>query len=1291
MPLSVSDPQTVRPITPPSAEAYERALRSIGPLADAHLAMLEAQYQAQDRTVTADALADAVGYANHGAVNLQYGTLGRRLGEALGASRPDLNKPTERAGWYYLSEGVRRDGAFLWRMHPPVADALERLGWVGSTPGAYLLTWNPSHWTWDELPDRAAQLRRGERVVQRWSTGNTKSIGEGARVYLYRQGNQGRGLVGSGWVTRGSFEAPHWNDERGGTANYVEVAFDALLDPQRDVLFPPAEFGGHELEGVHWGTQTSGIGLDAAAARRLDALWAGWVAAQREAGAEFLREMESYAEEGVVFPSSERGALYTVADVDDRGAGVARLSASEPARVTASGYARGVRNVMQNGGRFPAVQLDATAAIRNAYFQGPELALSPSSDAVLLLTPDHAADLLAEAVRTLRVDQRGEPKLYKPAVLACVLEGIAAGELTENRIPFDWLAPRFEATLAELGQEGGEEQAALAFFHLASEPFWLLAYDDPEAATDRPRTPAQIRRHVRHARFRTPFWDALQDRGRCHRVRSALREAWWPDGAGVRIDRDLLARAVERTIRPAIVEGGRLAEGEPEGYHHHKVLPTTVALLSRESIDADPVGAVDAALKAHVNLLSQFELMYATTFFGETPESADAVRERLVGLLYGDGDLAERVDRFTSWAQMDDRADGAGRSVNATVASYLLAASQPHRYAFCKPSVYTPAAKALLGEAVGSGSPGERVAHATAFYRTTLSLLRDEHGLPFEDLMHVHIAFYVVKQDDLFPGWKELREGQASGELAQTFEAILADYDRARREEPFGKTDESGTVRPMWALFERAVELLRASGAVQRHPHVRVSWSVGAGNWARVPWIALMDERETTSTQRGTYVVYLFREDATGVYLTLNQGVTDTIKEHGRREGHPILADQARRLREATPQLEGAGFTLDGDVDLRASGGLGADYEVSTVAYTLYEQDRVPQDGRLLDDLGAVLDAYGSVVGGGVTYGGGDDEETGWVADDAARELIAAQPAGRLLLDRKNVILYGPPGTGKTRASLELARHWKRWQGEDTVEQVTFHPTFAYEDFVEGFRPDPDDGTFKRRDGVFVQLCDRARDDEDRQYLLLVDEINRGDVSRILGELVTGLEKDKRGAHAARRLPYSQRPFWVPPNLHVLGTMNTADRSISLMDVAVRRRFAFVETPPDPDVLASAEGHVHDVEGVPLAALLRALNARLHSVGVDRDRAIGHSYLLLREVPGDALDRLADRLRYDVVPMVEEYCYADRQLMRDVLGALVREDGRVDDAVFGDRDRLVRALGAITGGGGIGGTNGDDA
>lgn len=1281
-------------------------------------------------------------------------------------------------------------------------------------------------------------------------------------MYLYRQGSQGRGIVGSGWVVRGAFEAPHWNDARGGVANYVEVAFDALLDPQDDVLLLPSVLDGPVLGGVNWGTQTSGIRLGDEATRRLEALWVGWLATQQTDGDGFLLVMEEYAEERVVFSSSVRDALYTVTRVDEGGADVARLSASEPARVTASGFARAVRRVLQNGGRFPAVQLDGTAAVRNAYYQSPELALDPSGDVVALVTPEDAADLLVAHLDALRVDRSGgTPKPYQPAVLACVLEAIETGELTENRIPYGWLEPRFLEFLGARGVDATSTQAAYGYFYLSRKPFWLLAYASPSAeavAALDPPSRAKLERTVTHARLGAPFWASLQDAELRPRVREAL-EAWWSSGDGVAIDRELLARVVERTIRPAIVEGGRLAEGAPEGYHHHKVLPTTVPLLSRESIEADPVGAVDATLKAHVNLLSQYELMYATTFFGETPESVDAVREHVLDLLYGEDGLAERVDRFTAWAQMDDRADGASRSVNATVASYLLAASQPHRYAFCKPSVYTPAAKALLGEAVGPGSPGERVAHTTAFYRAALSLLRDAHGLPFEDLMHVHIAFYVVKQDDLFPGWKELQEIQASGELAETFEAILADYDRARREESFGKTDEDGTVRPMWALFERAVELLRASDAVQRHPHVRVSFSVGAGNWARVPWIALMDERETTSTQRGTYVVYLFREDATGVYLTLNQGVTDTIKEHGRREGHPILADQARRLREATPQLEGAGFTLDGDVDLRASGGLGADYEVSTVAYTLYEEGHVPHDGRLLDDLGAVLDAYASARvlyptgdGGGGTVKEGalapplsavfesrgeaewafgllrrtlgllgvsgpgaprvamtlprahkgtvlrlnfgpwlvldfrgagplvapgvgvtlpvrsgegfptaeqveepftssdaedpmaiyridtaalrdmgdaegavfeeamgrirrrferwqgsayraahqpqleaavfDDEvlaalldgelalaPPGPLGDPSVRDDITSTPAGRLLLDRKNVILYGPPGTGKTRASLELARLWKRWQGEDTVEQVTFHPTFAYEDFIEGFRPDPDGGGFTLRDGVFVQLCDRARDDEDRQYLLLVDEINRGDVSRILGELVTGLEKDKRGAHAARRLPYSQRPFWVPPNLHILGTMNTADRSISLMDVAVRRRFAFIETPPDPSVLATAEGHVHNVEGIALDALLQALNGRLHGVGVDRDRAIGHSYLLLREVPGDALDRLADRLRYDVIPMVEEYCYADRQLMRDVLGALVREDGRADDEVFGDRARLVRALRQIAG------------
>jgi|GEM_PF-4563527 len=293
--------------------------------------------------------------------------------------------------------------------------------------------------------------------------------------------------------------------------------------------------------------------------------------------------------------------------------------------------------------------------------------------------------------------------------------------------------------------------------------------------------------------------------------------------------------------------------------------------------------------------------------------------------------------------------------------------------------------------------------------------------------------------------------------------------------------------------------------------------------------------------------------------------------------------------------------------------------------------------------------------------------------------LVTSDPVGELLLQRTNVVLYGPPGTGKTHASLKLAENWRKWQGQQSVFQVTFHPTFAYEDFVEGFRPNSS-GRFELRSGIFVNACNQAHKEPSRKYLLIVDELNRGDVARILGELITLIEPDKRHIGARRKLPYSQQDFWVPPNLYLLGTMNTADRSISLLDIAIRRRFCFMECRPDPDIVRKSVRHLHKAEGVGLAELMEAINRRFVQSGIDRDRALGHSHFLIVLDEPKPLASLRNRLRYDIIPLVEEYCYANRSMMRTILGRLVDENGNVDEEVMKTDSELVDALKSIISG-----------
>jgi len=428
--------------------------------------------------------------------------------------------------------------------------------------------------------------------------------------------------------------------------------------------------------------------------------------------------------------------------------------------------------------------------------------------------------------------------------------------------------------------------------------------------------------------------------------------------------------------------------------------------------------------------------------------------------------------------------------------------------------------------------------------------------------------------------------------------------------------------------------------------------SNGQGNAAKSPWVRLADFDHSPKGSEGFFLVFLFAEDGSKAYLSLNQGTTVQMGGGVTLLDREELKAKSAKMRDKyvygsdnspIPELNLHG-TPKASIDL-GNFDLSMQYAAGNVIAYEYALDQVSSHHSIVCQIRALIPVLehfhegepqvAPEVDGSHTELDELVKQTYWSKSDL-REVLAS------LQDRSpQIILEGPPGTGKTHIAKRIANHLVgATYGEDSpdVTIVQFHPSYGYEEFVEGLRPDVSEGgmiTFANQPGPILKIADKIAADG-RPHVLIIDELNRANIPRVFGELMYLLE------YRDESIDLMLRPnFMLPNNLYIIATMNTADKSIRLMDAALRRRFDFFSVLPGEDILRSFydDGENQNMIGEDLFVGFAALNAALKAEIGDDGYLIGHSFFMT-----DRMDKefLASRWKRQIGPLINEYFY-DRQ------------------------------------------------
>ncbi|MET1256388.1 MrcB family domain-containing protein [Aliikangiella maris] len=472
-----------------------------------------------------------------------------------------------------------------------------------------------------------------------------------------------------------------------------------------------------------------------------------------------------------------------------------------------------------------------------------------------------------------------------------------------------------------------------------------------------------------------------------------------------------------------------------------------------------------------------------------------------------------------------------------------------------------------------------------------------------------------------------------------------------------GETKDGRIFTTLSKFLEQAkTKDLKTKDYPRYHEGYELRVSFGAGVQAHVSWIGVFGKDQTP--KKGIYPVYLYYKNDNLLFLV--KGISAT---------HPPELDWTMREERTIKKYFNDEFGRD---PVRYP---------DSIVFSVYDLSVELDEDRIESDLAELINEYAELVQPIITVTEEMPEEieesqstskveepiSDYVVTETSENKIAepfsfddlmnelflnpeqAKQILQLMRVKKNIVLQGPPGVGKTFVSKRLAYALMEEKAEHRVGMVQFHQSYSYEDFIQGYRPD---GTgFVLKNGIFHQFCKKAREDKNNDYVFIIDEINRGNLSKVFGELMMLIEADKRGKEWAMPLTYGKGPddkFYIPENLHIIGLMNTADRSLAVVDYALRRRFAFIDLKPEFNSVSFKDYLVkQEIEPELIAEIVNKISVLNDKIAKDTTNlgpgfCIGHSFFC-----SIAKDQKPDRQWYEQIvkteiePLLREYWFDD--------------------------------------------------